>query len=279
VILLLVVLVAAGAYFGLVFYPERAAADLMRPSSAEFTEALEAYGTTVEAFPAGATDPSVLLQQATAVLDTADEARERLSSAHGSLEAREPTELPVVSSQSPLDQAIRIRDQVGAFYTAALENVGDLESVAGYLTELGAVLPQLDTFAQTLGGGELSSAVAAAIPIADQLIADLQALPPPDELGALHTSLLAITRRMRADLEELSRAGDPADSPVVAALLDDVRGDVETFRQTLGTAPEVARQASLGARLRDVNARAQQVTDGLRSLRDDQGISGLTIPG
>jgi hypothetical protein len=279
VVLLLVVLGAAGAYFGLVLYPERAAADLMRPSSAEFTDALVAYRTTVEALPPGATDPSVLLQQATTVLETADDAREQLSSARGSLEAREASDLPIVSSRAPLEQAIRIRDQMAAFYTAALENVADLESVAGYVSELGGVLPQLETFDQTLGGGELSSAVASAIPIADQFIADLQALPPPDELGALHTSLLAIARRMRADLDELSQAGDPADSPVVAALLDDVRGDVETFRQTVGTAPDVARQAGLGTRLRNLTAHAQRVTDGLRSLRDDQGISGLTIPG
>jgi hypothetical protein len=279
VVLLLVVLAAAGAYFGLVLYPERAAADLMRPSSAEFTEALGAYRVTIEAFPPGETDPTVLLQQATTILETADDTRERLSSAGGSLEAREPTDLPIVSGQAPLDQAIGIRDQMAAFYTGALETVADLESLAGYVTELGGVLPQLETFDQTLAGGELSSAVASAIPIADQYIADLQALAPPDELGALHTSLLAIARRMRADLDELAQAGDPTDSPVVAALLDDVRGDVETFRQTVATAPDVARQAGLGTRLKDLDTQAQRVTDGLRSLRDDHGISGLTIPG
>jgi hypothetical protein len=251
----------------------------MRPSSAEFAEALDGYRTTIESFPPGSTDPSVLLQQATAILETADDARERLSSGSGSLEAREPTDLPLVSSRPPLEQATRIRDQMAAFYTAALETVADLESVAGYLSELGGVLPQLEAFHETLGAGDLASAVASAIPIADQFIADLQALAPPDELGALHTSLLAIARRMRADLDELSQAGDPADSPVVAALLEDVRGDVDTFRQTVGTAPEVARQAGLGATLKDLEAQAQRITDGLRSLRDDHGISGLTIPG
>jgi hypothetical protein len=279
IVLILVVLGAAGAYLGLVLYPERAAANLMRPSSAEFTHALEAYRATAGSLPLGATDPSVLLQQATTILETADEARERLSSASGSLAAREPTDLPFVSSRPPLEQAITIRDQMAAFYTAALENVGSLESVAGYVSELGGILPQLQTFDETLGGGDLSSAVASAIPIADQFNADLEALAPPDELGALHTSVLAIAQRIRADLDELSGAGNPANSPVVAALFEDVRGDVDTFRRTVGTAPEVARQAGLGLSLRGLETQAQQIIDGLRSLREDHGISGLTVPG
>jgi hypothetical protein len=279
--LVVFLLVAGGAYAGLVWYPQRAAGELMRPSSEEFAGALEAYRTAASAFPPGATDPQVLVDASNAVLAASPPARERLSAASTALQRREPPNLPVVSSRPPLQQARDVREQMIAFDTRALEVVARLEAVAGYVTQVATTLPQLDTLGSTLGNPkptEVGAAVAAATPIADQMMADLRALTPPDELGGLHSSLVAIARRIRADLDEVIGAAESGAGPVVTALVENIRGDLDSFRQTLGTAPREAGRAGLAPSLLRVEAIAQQVIAGLRALRDVHGLSGLTVP-
>jgi hypothetical protein len=282
VLLVVLALLVGGAYVALVWYPQRAAGDLMRPSSEEFATALVSYQETVAAFPPGPTDPTVLVDTSNVVLTEAGQAREELTRASGSLEARAPTDLPVVSSRSPLQLASDVRQQMLAFYSGALEAVASLEAVAGYLTVVAGTFPRLDdlegTLAEVEEPAEAGTAVATATPIADQLIADLQAVTPPDELGALHTSLLAVARRIRADLDEVAAAGQSGTGPLVRALLQDVTAEVTTFRETVGTAPKVAGDAGLALRLEDVDVTERRVVEGLEELRDVHGLSGLTVP-
>jgi hypothetical protein len=274
----LVLLLAGGAYTALKWYPRRAATDLMRPSSAEFTATAGAYHAAIGALPPASTDPQVLVDQSATLLSATGTARQQLTDASSRLDGREPTDLPVISDRPPLGDAIGVREEMLAFYTTALETIADVESVAGYLSSLAPVLPELDDLAATLESPEdLNGAVAAATPVADQVIADLQALTPPDELGGLHSSLAAIARRIRADLDELTETGQ-AGSPVTRALLQDLRTDIGTLRETMGTAPDAARQAGLGTQIEDVEARIVGIIDGLATLRDRYDISGLTIP-
>jgi hypothetical protein len=274
----LFLVLAGGAYTALTWYPRRAATDLMRPSSEEFTAVAGAYHTAIGALPPASTDPQVLVDQSPTILTAAGTAREQLTDASSGLESREPTDLPVISSRPPLEDAIRLREQMLAFYTTALETIADVESVAGYLSSLTPLLPELEDLAATLEDPEdLGGAVSAATPVADQVIADLQALTPPEELGGLHSALAAIARRIRADLNELTEMGQ-AGSPVTRALLEDLRADIGTLRETMGTAPDAARQAGLGTQIEDVEARIVSIVDGLTSLRDRYDVSGLTIP-
>ncbi|MGH2765498.1 MAG: hypothetical protein ACRDKA_06260, partial [Actinomycetota bacterium] len=145
-----------------------------------------------------------------------------------------------------------------------------------------AVLPQLDALSSTLGTprdeAEVRAAVAAATPIAEQLLADLRALAPPEELGGLHSALQAIARRIRADLDEVDRTAQTGVTPVVRALLAGIRAAFDTFRQTLGTAPQEAGAAGLTADRDEVESLAQTIVAGLQTLRDVHGLAGVTVP-
>jgi hypothetical protein len=279
--LILIVVLGGSAYAGLVWYPQRAASDVMRPSSEDFALALDAYRSTVSLFPPGATDPQALLVQSNQVLEAAGDTREDLGRATARLEQREPVSWPVISDRPPLRQARATHQDMLAFSTSARETVASVEAIAGYLTRVAGVLPQLDNLEQTLGSPmveEIEGAVAASTPIADQMLADIRAVTPPEELGGLHASLLAIAQRIRDDLDEIARAGQQGSQPVITALVQDVRGEIALFRETLGEAPREAGQGGLVDRRAEVDRLAAEAVSGLQALRDGYGITGLTIP-
>jgi hypothetical protein len=114
--------------------------------------------------------------------------------------------------------------------------------------------------------------------VADQLASDLRALVPPEELGSMHASLLAIARRIRQNLEEIDQADGPGSAPIVTALLGDVRNEVASFRATVGQAGDLSLQGGLGVRIEDLDAEAATIARGLADLRDTYGIQGLTVP-
>lgn len=281
-LLLLFLLASAGAYAGLVWYPERAAADLMVGPSAAFETSLDSYRATVAAFPPGATDPQALVDGCGGVLATSGPTRDRLAADTIELERRSPPDVPVVSSRPPLQQAHQLRDLMLEFNTRAQEVLGRLEAVCGYVTQATGVLPQLDTLGSTLGDPRdldaIRASVAAATPIAEQLAADLRALAPPPDLGGLHSALRAIARRIRADLEEIDRTAQAGSTPVVRALIGDIRSSFDTFRQTLGTAPQEAGAAGLSTAIEETEGRARRIVEGLSALREVHGLTGVTVP-
>jgi hypothetical protein len=279
--LILLAVLGGSAYGALVWYPQRAASEVMRPSSEDFALALEAYRSMVSLFPPGATDPQALLVQSNLVLETAGVTREELGRSSARLEQREPVSWPIISDRPPLRQARATHQDMLAFSTSALETVASVEAIAGYLTRVAGVLPQLDNLEQTLGPaavGNVDQAVAASTPIADQVLADIQAVTAPEELGGLHASLLAIAQRVRDDLDEIARAGQQGSQPVITALVQDVRGEVGSFRETLSSAPREAGQGGLADRRAAADRLAAEAVSGLQALRDGYGITGLSIP-
>jgi hypothetical protein len=279
--IILLLVVAGTAYGALVLYPEKAATDLMVPSSEEFAEALEVYRTTVSAFPPGPTDPQALVDASNIVIGSVGDAREELGRATARLEQRRPPDWPVISDRPPLEEATDTRDRMLGFYTSALETLALVEGVAGYVTLVAAVLPQMDNLEQTLGSpgqAEVPAAVAAARPVADQILANLKAITPPEEMGGLHAALLAIAQRIRDDLDEIARAGQEGTEPVVRALVQDVRAEIGSFREAVGAAPRDAGTAGLDDRKAEVDRLASQVTAELEALRNSHGVTGLTVP-
>ena len=279
--IILLLVVAGAAYGALVLYPEKAATDLMVPSSEEFAGALDVYRTTISAFPPGPTDPQALVDASNAVIGSVGDAREDLSRATARLEQRRPPDWPVISDRPPLEEAADTRDRMLDFYTSALETLALVEGVAGYVTLVAAVLPQMDNLEQRLASlrqAEVPAAVAAATPVADQVLANLQAITPPEEMGGLHASLLAIAQRIREDLDEIARAGEEGTEPVVRALVQDVKAEVASFREALGAAPRDAGSAGLDDRKAEVDRLASQVTAELEALRNSHGVAGLTVP-
>lgn len=281
--LLLLLILGGTAYTTLVWVPRTASDNLMRPSSREFSEAVEAYRGAVGALPPGATDPQVLADLAATVVSAAAPARQQLSDASVALTEREPLNLPIISSRPPLPEAAAIRERMTEFYTGAQQVLTSVEVSSSYLTQAAVVLPGLASIEermQTADPDDPEVATNAAIPVADQLIADLQALTAPEELGGLHEALLAIAQRIRDGLGTLasSRGGD-AGRPVVAATIRGVRNEIAAFRQTFGTAPRQARGTGLGALLEEVDALAVEITERLAALRDVHGLDGLTLPG
>jgi hypothetical protein len=277
--LVLFILVAVGAYGALRWYPMRAAGDLMRPSSREFEVALVAYRQAVEAVPDGG-DAQAVVDGAQEVIRRTDAARTRLSAAQIALEERTPPSFPVISSRPPLDEATAVRERMLRFYTAALEGVADLESVAGYLTEVAGTLAQLEDVEATLrdaSPAEVAGAVESAIPVASQLEADLEALTPPDDVGSVHASLQALADQIRADLEQVGETGREAAEPVLRALVRGIAAEIDTFRETIAGAPDAAFSSALGKELRRVEGIVRRITRDLGEL-EDAGVSGLTIP-
>lgn len=280
VVALLVLVAAGAAYGGLRWYPERAAGDLMRPSSEDYASALEAYRAAVAAAPRESSDPHTVVQAAEDFGGPVEGARIALAKAQLSLEDREPPSIPVVLEQPPLADAIELRNRMLRLYPVALEATADLENLTGYVTELSRTLPQLQNVESTLrqaGPADVGDAVAVARPVAGQLAADLDAIAPPDQLGSVHAALQAIAAQMGSNLEEAGRAGGQASEPVLLALVEDVIRDIREFRQTFAAAPGTALQSGLGERLDQVDRMAERITAGLADLRD-QGVTGITVP-
>jgi hypothetical protein len=279
--IILLLFVAGVAYGGLVWYPEQAATDLMRPSSEDFAVSVDVYRSTMAGFPPGPTDPQALIDASAGFVAAVGPTREELTRASARLEERQSADLPVISSRQPLRQARVTRDRMLDFYTSALETLASVEGVAGYLTLVGPVLPVLDNLEQALGTpgqDEVAGAVAAATPIADQILADLRAITPPEELGGLHATLVAIAERIRLDLDEIARAGREGTEQVVRALVQDVQAQIVTFREAVGAAPRDAGRSGLDDRTARVDELTVQVTAELEALRDRYGITELTIP-
>jgi hypothetical protein len=273
--------VAGVAYGALRWYPTRTARTLMRPTSADYARALGSYRSAEGSLPAGGTDAQTVVDAAQRVLAEADRARNDIAAAQLDLEGRSAPEIPVISSRSPLDEAIELRERILKFYTEALQAIGDLQSLAGYLSEISGTLAQLDDLEREIAKAEpqeAASAVEAAVPTATQLAGDLEALTPPEELGSLHASLQAIVDQITSDLDQLQRTGRQAAEPIVRALLDDILAEVDSFRGTIAGAPDAALGAGLGKVLNRVQGIVGRIADGLKELRD-QGVTGLTVPG
>ena len=270
------------AYTTLIWVPKRAAGDLMRPSSREFAAAVAAYRSAAGSLPPGATDPQVLADLAASVAAATGPAREEVTTASLAITQRSALDIPVVSSRPPLPEAVAIRDRMTEFYTLALQSISSLERASSYLAQAAGVLPALDSLeanALATDPDEPQQSAASSIPIADQLIADLQALTAPEELGGLHQQLLAVAQRIRDGLDTLARSrGGNAGRPVVAATLRSVRDEIAAFRQAFGTAPRQARGAGLGPLLEQVDALAVEIAQRLDALRET-GVEGLTLPG
>lgn len=270
-------------YTSLVWVPRNAATRLMGPSSQEFADAVAAYRGAAGALPPAATDPQVLADLADTTISAVGPAREQLSDASAALAERTPLDLPVISDRPPLAEAISLRERMIEFYTGALQAISGLERTASYLTQAAAVLPALDSLEERMQTADPEApqvAVDAAIPVSDRLIADLQALTAPDELGGLHESLVAIAQRIREGLDALARSkGGQAGKPVVAATIKTVRGEIAAFRQTFGTAPTRARRSGLGPLLQEVDSLAVEITERLAALRKVQGLEDITLPG
>jgi hypothetical protein len=279
----LLLILAGVAYTTLIWVPRTAAGNLMRPSSQEFAEAVEAYRGAVGALPPGATDPQVLADLAATAVSGAAPAREQISEASVALTERQPLEVPIVSGRPPLPEAVEVRELMTEFYTGAQQALTSVEVASGYITEAAAVLPALASVEermQTADPNNPEVSVSAAIPVADQLIADLQALTAPEELGGYHAALLTIAQRIRDGLDALATArGGQAGRPVVAATIRSVRNEIAAFRQTFGTAPRQARGTGLGPLLEEVDALAVEITQRLSALRDTHGLDGITLPG
>jgi hypothetical protein len=280
--LLLVVvaaILAAGAYAALIWYPLREAEEAMVPASRDFAATIEPLERTVEAFPENG-DPA-LLGEAAGVLDHADDARARLTEAQVRLEDEAPPNLPVLSQRTPLRLARETHDDLEEFHVAALELVGRLEASARYLTQLAPTLTTLDNLETALGDPEslaqIQGAVASGAPIADQLTADVRALSPPDEVGAVHASLTAIVRGIRSAIEDLGELTTEAEAPVAQAILEDIRSQRESFRETTADAADAARAGGLGERIASVEALARAIVVRLEQLQAE-GVEGLTIP-
>jgi hypothetical protein len=282
-LILLILIVGGIAYTTLVWVPRNQAAELMGPSSREFSESVEAYRGAAGALPPGATDPGVLADLANTAVAATGPAREKLSDASLALSERTPLDLPIISSREPLREAIALRARMTDFYTAALQAISGLERAASYLAQAGAVLPALANLEEALVTADLNApgvALDSAIPVSDQLITDLQALTAPDELSGLHQSLLTIAQRIRDGLETLvTFKGGQAGKPVVAATLKSARDEIAAFRQTFGTAPRRARGGGLGPLLDEVDALVVEITGRLSALRTVHSLDGITLPG
>jgi hypothetical protein len=196
------------------------------------------------------------------------------------LEGRSAPKIPVISDQSPLSDAAELRERILRLYPVALGTVADLESLAGYITELSRTLPPLQNIESMLrkaDAANLSDAVAEATPVAGQLSADLEAITPPEELGAVHASLQAIAAQITSDLEQAGDTAGQASGPVLRALIRDIIGEVRDFRLAVATSPATALEAGVGTQLRSVERVTARIAQDLQALRAD-GVTGLTIP-
>jgi hypothetical protein len=280
-VLAIVVLVVAGlAYTGLRWYPRKAAGDLMRPSSEEYARAMEEYRAAVATVPEAGTEPGVVIEAASTLGGPVEAARTVLHRAQLGLEDRTTPAIPVVSDQPPLGDAVEVRRLMLRLYPLALEVMADLDGMADYVTELSRTLPQLQNIESTLrksGAGGLGDAIAVARPIAGQLAGDLEAIVPPDELGAVHAALQAIAAQIGANLDEAAGAGGQASEPVLRALVKDVIREIRDFREAVASTPAAASEGEPGELVKRVDRLSERIEDGLAALRAD-GVGGITLP-
>ena len=168
-----------------------------------------------------------------------------------------------------------------SFYLSALELVADLESVARYLTEVAAVLPKLEDLRGTLGNPRTPAAVDAVIPaaraVADQLLADVDALAPPPDIGSLHQSLRAIIGTTRGSLDELDDVRGRAARPVLATLVTEIGTQLDTFRETFIGGPAAALEAGLASRTAELTNQIRRIAEGLARLRDEHGLEDVVV--
>lgn len=275
-LLIFLLLTGAAAYAALIWYPDRAAADLMRPLSSDFATSASPLSSAIASFPEGNGTES--LAASADVLAATDEARRALVNAQIDLEEQSTVSVPILSSREPLDLANDTRERLEAFYPLALELVGDLEAAARYLTNLMPVLPNLDNLRAALRGpGSVEQMVAAARPIAEQLLADVRTLSPPAELSTVQASLLAISRGIGGSIDEMERVGQTGATRVVRALREDIRSQVDSFAQAASEAPSEALAGGLADQIAEAERRIERITAALRALAD-QGVNGITLP-
>jgi hypothetical protein len=278
----IVLAVAIAVYGALVWYPVRATSRVMVPSSTEFEAARSIYEATVQAFPESA-DPVALTEGAGGVLETADQARAAITDAQTSLEARTPLSIPLVDRRAPLPLARDLRDRMLSFYLAALELVTDMEGVARYLTEIAAVLPRLDALRSALGDprtpAQVDGVLPAARPVADQLIADVEVLNPPPELGPTHEELRAIAGAARGRLEELDRLRGRTGRPIIRTLVAEIRAQLDTFGATALGGAGAALDAGLAPRIGELQRQIRAITQDLAVLREQYELDDVVVPG
>ena len=274
-------LIAGAVYAALAWYPRRVAGETVGPTSRAFSTALSAYREMLAVYPARPR-PGAIEQGAEGVLERADPTRQALGAGQGELDGHRLPSLPVIGSRPPLSIAAGVHEQMGFFYTGALEVVGDLEAIARYLTEIGPTLPKLQNLRGELGNprtpGEIDRAAAGARAVANQLIADLRSVTEPEEMGPIQAALLATTRAMRKDLDDIDRISRQGRTPVLRALIEDVESRIRSFRQTFTAAPRETMDASLGAAVAAVDRTARAIIERLVLLQDDYGVAGLTVP-
>jgi hypothetical protein len=274
--------VAVALYGALVWYPVRATSSVMVPSSTEFEAARSLYVATVQAFPESA-DPVAVTEGAASVLETADQAREAITAAQTSLEARTPLSIPLFDRRAPLPFARDLRDRLLSFYLAALELVTDMEGVARYLTEITAVLPRLDALRGALGEprtpDQVDGVLPAARPVADQLIADVEVLSPPLELGPTHEELRALAGAVRGRLEELGRIRGKTGRPIIRTLVTEIRAQLDTFGGTVLGGPTAALEAGLRPRIAELQRQIEAIIQRLALLREQHELDDVVVPG
>lgn len=269
------ILIALLAYGGLYWYPVRAAAGLMVPSSAEFEGVRATYQATIQAFP-NAPDSATQAQQAGAVLQAADAARAALLDAQTRLEARTPFSIPILDRRSPLPLAKETREQMLAYYLGALELIADMQETARYVSELSTVLPKVEELRAALGNpqnpAQVDAALPAARPVADQLLAGVEALASPFETSAIHESLRAIARTTRGRLDELDRIKGRTARPIVATLVTEIGTELDTFLSTAAGGPGAALEAGLAPRVAELDGQIRRIAEVLARLRDEHGV-------
>jgi hypothetical protein len=268
-------------YGGLFWYPVRAAANLMVPSSEEFEGVRAAYEATIQAFP-NAPDSATQAQQAGAVLQAADVARGALSDAETRLEARTALSIPVLDRRPPLPLAKDLREGMLAFYLGALELIADMQGVARYVTELSVVLPKVEELRGALGNprtpAEVDTVLSAARPVADQLLAAVEALASPFETSAVHESLRAIAGTTRSRLDELDRIKGRTARPIVATLVTEIGTELDTFLSTAAGAPGAALEAGLAPRMAELDGQIRRIVERLARLRDEHDLDDVVVP-
>jgi hypothetical protein len=253
----------------------------LQPTSRAFAGPVEAYRSILEVYPARAR-PRAVQKASAEVLDEVGPARQALSRGQAELQAHPLPNLPVIGSRPPISIAAGVREEMQFFYTESLEIVADIEGIARYLTDMAPTLPKLENLRRELGNprtpGEIDRAAAGALAVANQLIADLDAITPPDDMGPVHAALQTGSRAIRRDLRDIDRGSRQGRSPVLRALIDDVESRIRTYRDQFAAAPGEALETTLEPSIEFLERRVRRIAEGLTSLREDYNVPGLTVP-
>ncbi|HVM11263.1 MAG TPA: hypothetical protein VM638_02130 [Actinomycetota bacterium] len=281
VALLILALLAGAAWGAFRWYPERAAAQLLRGPSETFASTADAYNAAVHAFPTQPT-AETLETQVSASVTTSARARPALADLQGRIEARDPVTIPVVRNRDPLPLAHRVRARMLDFAIGGLELIADMEGVSTYLQEAAPLLETADELESELGTPrtprDVDGSAEAVRPVAGRLVSELGALTPPPELTATHESARAIAERIQADLTELDDVTGRGAEPIIRSLAQQIRRQLGSLRETLLSAPEEARDAGgLGARIDHLEAVQERIVRGLLRLRNRSGVA-VTVP-